>query len=52
MLHPAVTHSDACGLLAALAVMAEGMVEDKVTIVFDVFDFNKMERLTQDELVS
>lgn len=32
--------------------MAEGMVEDKVTIVFDVFDFNKMERLTQDELVS
>lgn len=42
---------DACGLLASLAVMCEGAIEDKVDVVFNVFDFNNAGAMTKEELV-
>lgn len=42
---------DACGLLASLAVMCEGGIEDKVDVVFNVFDFNNAGVMTKEELV-
>lgn len=38
-------------MLASLAVMCEGAIEDKVDVVFNVFDFNNAGAMTKEELV-